>query len=98
MMVPRKAFDDIGGFDERLDAAYNDIDICLRLRKRGYLIVYTPLAVLCYSEFAVHDRLGTAQEEKLFRQRWNGIIQSGDPYYNPSLTITREDWSLKIDP
>src|SRR4029078_10725871 len=43
MMVPRRVFDEVRGFDERLEVALNDVDLCLRIRQRGYLIVYTPL-------------------------------------------------------
>ena len=46
MMVRREVFESVGGFDERLPVAFNDVDFCLKLRERGYLVVYTPLAEL----------------------------------------------------
>ncbi|MGH7909675.1 MAG: glycosyltransferase family 2 protein, partial [Thermodesulfobacteriota bacterium] len=46
MMVRKKTLQEVGGFDENLAYAYDDIDLCLRLRKKGYSIVYTPYAEL----------------------------------------------------
>ena len=96
MIIPRKVFDQVGGFDEELKVVYNDVDLCLRIREQGYLILYTPLAVLYHFESATRGRLRPTKEEELFFRRWSEAIRVGDPYYNPSLTLTREDWSLKV--
>jgi GT2 family glycosyltransferase len=96
MIIPRKVFDKVGGFDEELKVVYNDVDLCLRIRKQGYLIVYTPFAVLYHFESASRGRLRPTKEEEIFNQRWAETIRRGDPYYNPSLTLTREDWSLRL--
>jgi GT2 family glycosyltransferase len=96
MMVARKAFKEVGGFDEELKVVYNDVDLCLRMRKKGYLIVYCPFAVLRHYESATRGRLRPPNEEDLFYRRWRESIRLGDPYYNPNLTLMREDWSLRI--
>jgi O-antigen biosynthesis protein len=96
MMVPRKVFSRVGGFDEELKVVYNDVDLCLRIRKQGYLVLYTPFAVLYHFESATRGRLRPTKEEELFNRRWGDAIRLRDPYYNPSLTLTREDWSLKL--
>jgi GT2 family glycosyltransferase len=96
MMVSRKLFKEIGGFDEELKVVYNDVDLCLRMRQRGYRILYTPFAVLYHFESATRGRLRPVREEELFCRRWGDAIRAGDPYYNPSLTLTREDWSLRL--
>jgi O-antigen biosynthesis protein len=96
MMVPRKVFSEVGGFDEELTVVYNDVDLCLRIRKQGYLILYTPFAVLYHFESASRGRLRPTREEELFCRRWGDMIRDGDPYYNPSLTLTRDDWSLRL--
>ena len=96
MIIPRKVFDEVGGFDEELKVVYNDVDLCLRIRKQGYLILYTPFAVLYHFESATRARLRPTREEELFCRRWSDTIRLGDPYYNPSLTLTREDWSLRL--
>jgi glycosyltransferase involved in cell wall biosynthesis len=96
MIVPRKVFNEVGGFDEELKVVYNDVDLCLRMRQRGYLIVYSPFALLRHFESATRGRLRPTKEEELFCRRWCDTIRSGDPYYNPSLTLTRDDWSLRL--
>jgi GT2 family glycosyltransferase len=94
MMVPRRAFEEVSGFDERLHVALNDVDLCLRLRQRGYLIIYTPLALLYHHESGTRGRLHPPKDEELVWAVWGNLILKGDPYYNPNLTLSRPDWSL----
>jgi GT2 family glycosyltransferase len=94
MMMSRRVFDEVGGFDERLAVALNDVDLCLRLRERGYLIVYTPFALLYHHESSTRGRLHPPEDEELVWARWGDVIRKGDPYYNPNLTLSRTDWSL----
>ncbi len=94
MMVPRRVFEEVKGFDERLAVALNDVDLCLRLRQRGYLIVYTPFALLYHHESGTRGKLFPPKEEELVWTLWGDVIRRGDPYYNPNLTLSRTDWSL----
>ena len=97
MMVPRRVFDEIGGFDETLRVVLNDIDLCLRIRERNYEVVYTPHALLYHHEGASRGRLHPPEDEKHFVARWAAQLERVDPFYNPNLSDTREDWSLKLD-
>jgi GT2 family glycosyltransferase len=97
MMVPKRVFEDVDGFDERLVVAFNDTDFCLRLLKKGYLIVYTPHAVLYHHESASRGGRYPASDERLFVARWQEVIGRGDEYYNPNLTLIRDDWSLRVE-
>ncbi len=94
MMIPRAVFDEVEGFDERLRVAFNDIDLCLKIRRQGYLVIYTPLALLYHHESASRGSLHPLEDEDLFLKQWGDLIRDGDPYYNPNLTLAREDWSL----
>jgi GT2 family glycosyltransferase/uncharacterized coiled-coil protein SlyX len=94
MMVRREVFDQMGGFDERLPVAFNDIDFCLKLRKAGYLIVYTPFAELYHHESATRRSLHPPEDEALLRNRWCEELLD-DPYYSPNLTRGREDFSIR---
>ena len=96
MMVPRRVFDKVGGFDERFRVAFNDVDFCLRIRERGYLIVYTPFALLSHYEGASRGRAYPSKDDGLFRAVWADLIGRGDPYYNPNLSDSRDDWSLRL--
>ena len=97
MMVPRRVFEEVGGFDEALRVVFNDVDLCLRIRERKYEVVYTPHALLYHHEGASRGRLHPPEDEKLFAARWAALLGRVDPYYNPNLSDTREDWSLKLD-
>ena len=96
MMMRHSVFDEVGGFDETLPVDFNDVDLCLRLREGGYLIVYTPLALLYHHESATRGHFHHPEYKELFLQRWGRSIRNGDPYYNRNLTLTTEDWSVAI--
>ena len=96
-VVPRRVFDKVGGFDEALRVVLNDIDLCLRIREHGYEVVYTPHALLYHHEGASRGRLHPPEDEERFVARWSAQLGRVDPYYNPNLSDTREDWSLKLD-
>lgn len=102
MMVPRHVFEEIGGFDEGYRIAFNDVDFCMRIRKAGYLIVFTPYAELYHYESKSRGYEDTsekkarfASEVNRFLKQWHKELNAGDPYYNPNLTLDREDFSLK---
>ena len=92
-----------GGLDkDHLAIAFNDVDFCLRLRERGLVNVFTP-----YCEAVHHESLTRgAEDTPEKRARFSGEVEfamrrhmtalaEGDPYYNPNLTLDREDFSLK---
>jgi GT2 family glycosyltransferase/SAM-dependent methyltransferase len=93
MMVRRELFEKLGGFDEQLPNAYNDVDFCLKLREAGYRIVWTPDARLYHDEPAGPQANG--REAKYFRDRWRNVLKN-DPYYNPNLTLRHEDLGYRI--
>jgi len=95
-MIRQHVFQDMGGFDEQFKVAFNDVDLCLRLRKRGYLILYHPLALLYHHESATRGKYDPLADEKLLLSLWGDSIRSGDPYYNPNLTLSQENWSLNV--
>ena len=49
-MVKASLYDEVGGFEEELEVAFNDVDFCLKVREKGYLVVYNPYAVLHHYE------------------------------------------------
>lgn len=93
-MVMRKAvFDAVGGFDESLAVDFNDVDLCLRLRERGWLVVWTPYARLFHhespsrgaprTEFEIARAL---KEQEIFISRWWAWMEA-DPAYNVNLEL-----------
>ncbi len=100
LMMRRSLFLEMDGFDEAFQYAYQDVDLCLRLRDKGLLSVYTPYAPLVHYESA--SRGGAmafgGQDIALARSRWHTYLSQGDPYYNPNLTHDSEDFSIAVGP
>ncbi|PYR34475.1 MAG: glycosyl transferase family 2 [Acidobacteria bacterium] len=99
LMMRRALFEELSGFDEAFAISYNDVDLCLRLRARGYLIVYTPYATLYHYQSAsrgAYDPVKDRKFEDLLRARWKHVFDQGDPYYNPHLTLSGFDFSLRL--
>ncbi|NJE81068.1 hypothetical protein E0L17_06950 [Olsenella sp. SW781] len=91
-MTSRSSFDLVGGFDEELAVAYNDIDYCFRLREKDLLIVYSPLVTLYHYESLSRgfdeDPAGRARylkEKATLTARWAERFSRADPYYTPNL-------------
>lgn len=102
MMVKKSAFDAVGGLSEELAVAFNDIDFCMKLRKAEYLIVYNPYVELYHYESKSRGLEDTPEkvarfnkEIATFEKKWPEILENGDPYYNPNLTLKSQDFSLK---
>ena len=94
LLTRRDVFEEVGGFDEeRLPVTFNDVDLCLKMRRAGYLIVYTPFAKLYHHESASRRRSVEPMETKVMQERWAEVL-AHDPYYNPNLSRERADFSL----
>lgn len=92
LMMRRAVWDEIGGLDESFKVAFNDVDMCMRIRKAGYHIVWTPYAELYHYESKSRgldtkpeNKARFASEAELFHKRWETELDDGDPYYNINL-------------
>ena len=104
MMVPRKVFDETGGFNEDLKVAYNDIDFCLRIRRLGYRIVQDTFANLYHYESKTRGYEDSEEKKARFESEvrkmyslWPDELRSEDPYYNPNLDLTGITYELRKD-
>ena len=94
LLTRRDVLEEIGGFDaERLPVGYYDVDLCLRMHRAGYLIVYTPFARLYHHKSTDSRPEIQPHEAEVIRERWPEILQR-DPYYNANLSRKRADFSL----
>jgi O-antigen biosynthesis protein len=93
LLTPRQIFLEVGGFDESLPAPLADIDLCLKIRRAGYLIVYTPFAKL-YCDAPQPAKIHISGEA-IMRRRWSDLLER-DPYYNPNFSRERADFSLAV--
>lgn len=101
LMVKKSVFKQVNGLDEKFQVAFNDVDFCLRVRETGKLIVFTPFVEAYHYESKSRGQEDTPEKKKRFqgeidrfKERW-GLFRV-DPYYNPNLTLDREDFSLRI--
>ena len=102
LMTTRKIYDEVGGLDEKLEVAFNDIDFCLKIRSHNYQVVFTP-----YSKFFHYESKSRGPEDspakiarfhsemRTFAKKWKAILEKGDPYYNPNLTLGKDNCSVR---
>ena len=97
LMTRADVFHEVGGFAEKTFAvAFNDIDLCLKIREKGYRVIYTPHALLYHHEAfskTAKDLIPDSNEVKAMQTKWRAVIEA-DPYYNANLTRSAEDYSL----
>jgi GT2 family glycosyltransferase len=95
MMLRKSIFNEVGGFDERFEIGFGDVDLCLRVRELGYENLFTPYAELLHYESATRGRSFSfdphPNDTKRFIERWQEYIKGGDPYYNPNLPLDSYD-------
>jgi GT2 family glycosyltransferase len=105
LILRRTVYDEVGGLDEEhLQVAFNDVDFCLRIREKGYRIVYQPYAELYHHESASRGSETTPEKFNRFerevswmKQRWGDQLKN-DSYYNPNLTLLTEDYGFASPP
>ena len=105
LLTKKKHYREVGGLDAvNLRIAFNDVDYCLKIREKGFKVIWTPFAELYHLESA--SRASDLSKENIdrwnaeynfMRNKWIYILER-DPYYNPNLTITDEDFSLAYPP
>lgn len=103
LLVKKALYREAGGLDEGFAVSLNDVDFCLKLRKLGYMNVFTPFAELYHYE-SISRGLDTDgakaarynEESARFREKWKELLEAGDPYYNPNFTLDKSDYSLRV--
>jgi GT2 family glycosyltransferase len=100
LMTKKAIFNKVGGFDEEYAIAFNDIDYCLKVRQKQYLVVFTPYAKAYHFESKSRGYKDAPErftrfntEAERFKSKWHSILTEGDPYYNPNLTLKKTDFS-----
>lgn len=102
LLIDANVYREVEGLDEGYAVAFNDVDLCMKIRQKGYLLVFTPYAELYHYESKSRGVEDTpekqerfSREVKRFFSKWDKELKQGDPYYNPNLTLEFEDFSLK---
>ena len=102
IMTPKSIYEEVGWMDEGLAVAFNDVDFCLKIREKGYLVVYNPFIEFWHYESKTRGQEDSPAKIKRFQgemsrfeQRWPEILDSGDPYYNINLSLDTEVYHMK---
>jgi GT2 family glycosyltransferase len=101
MMMRLDVFGEMGGFDEGYVVGFNDTDLCLRVRRAGYKVLYDGRTLLFHHESVT--RIAKAQlkhprDDRKLREDWGPLLKAGDPYYSPLLELNGRDHRLRLEP
>ncbi len=104
LMTKRSVFDEVEGLREEFVVACNDVDYCLKVREKGYLVVYN-----AFSEWHHYESKSRGYEDTLekkerflnevhrFQKIWPEILKNGDPYYNKNFPIDYEPYMVRVE-
>ena len=102
LMTKKSVFTEVGGFDEDIAVAFNDIDLCLRIRKKNYLVVYNPYSSFYHYESKSRGLEDTKEKVERFNRefaffvhRWNDLLNETDISYNKNLTLRQNNFALR---
>lgn len=100
LMIKKSVYEAVGGLDEEFVVAYNDVDLCLKVREAGWLIVFDAFAELYHYESKSRGSDNTedkvvrfTHEMELMTKKWNHVLDE-DPYYNKNLSMANEYYKL----
>lgn len=98
VMMRRDVFESVGGYDESFIVCGSDVELCLRIVAKGLRVVYTPAAKLLHDESATR-RVDAIPEVDFWRSfsAYRRYLREGDPFYNPNLSLTLGDGTLRWD-
>ncbi|MEW5839006.1 MAG: glycosyltransferase family 2 protein [Pseudomonadota bacterium] len=103
LVVRKSIYQQVAGLDEdHLSVAFNDVDLCLKVREAGYRNLWTPYAELFHHESKSRGAENTPEKQARFQsevlwmqERWKDQLPR-DPYYSPNLTLEHEDFSIRL--
>lgn len=101
MMISKELYNEVGGFSEEYAVAFNDVDFCMKVREKGYLVVYDAFSQWYHYESKSRGLDDTAEkmerfkgEVDRFQEKWKKQLDAGDPYYNKNFSLTKAVFML----
>jgi GT2 family glycosyltransferase/glycosyltransferase involved in cell wall biosynthesis len=98
LLIKREVFAAVRGFEEAMAVGFGDVDLCLRVRARGYRVLLCAQATLVHHESYTRGASQIdphPQDTAEFRRRWSAFLKAGDPFYNPGLSTNSTGWDIR---
>lgn len=107
LMIRKSIYEEVGGLDEELfKVSYNDVDLCLKVREAGHLIVWTPHSLVMHEGSVSQKRIDpqaaeakrkrfTGEQDAMY-EKWLPALGS-DPAYNRNLSLNGRAFELEPD-
>ena len=97
----KEIYEEVGYMEEEFEVAFNDIDFCLKIREKGYLVVFDPFVELVHYESKSRGAEDTEEKQKRFQgeikrflDKWDKVLQEGDPYFNKNFRLDVNDYKV----
>lgn len=90
--------------EEKFAVAFNDVDFCLKIREKGYKVIYNPYIELMHYESKSRGYEDTSEKRERFEKesnnfkiKWKELLEKGDPYYNKNLSLSSVNYKVRND-
>lgn len=100
----KEIYEEVGYMDEKFEVAFNDMDFCLKIREKGYLIVENPYIELIHYESKSRGLEDSPEKVKRFngeierfQTKWSEFLRKGDPFFNRNFRLDIEDYLILPD-
>lgn len=104
LMVSKEIYNEVGGLSEEYAVAFNDVDFCMKVRSKGYLVVYDAFSQWYHYESKSRGYEDTDEKQARFKgeiatfeSRWHKELEEGDPYYNRNFPMNTDSYTLQLD-
>jgi GT2 family glycosyltransferase len=105
LFTRREIYEEVGYMDEELfKVAFNDVDFCLKIRQKGYLVVYNPYIELWHYESKTRGYENTPEKQERFenecnnfKNKWKDLLSKPDPYLNINFRRDTASYNVRTD-
>ena len=104
LMISKDIYNEVGGLCEEYAVAFNDVDFCMKVRSKGYLVVYDAFSQWYHYESKSRGYEDTEEKQlrfkgeiETFKSKWQKELDEGDPFYNRNFPLNTESYTLELE-
>ena len=104
LMISKEIYNEVGGLCEQYAVAFNDVDFCMKVRSKGYLVVYDAFSQWYHYESKSRGYEDTEEKQlrfkgeiDTFKSKWQKELDEGDPFYNRNFPLNTESYTLELE-